>query len=109
MTFLTTFSKLIQYNRYDDNLVELLEGWEQRTRSAERGIGHRAHDARADREEKEGEVALEKIFEDGTWDNKKMVRSFARMGITDPGDVTEVKASDKEVRPAIISIYNRLN
>ncbi|KAB5590839.1 Ptenb protein [Ceratobasidium theobromae] len=72
--------------RYDDNLVELLEGWEQRTRSLEHGIGHREHGPEADRNEKEGEVALEHIFDDGTWDNRKMVRSFARMGVTDPKD-----------------------
>ncbi|ELU44388.1 ptenb protein [Rhizoctonia solani AG-1 IA] len=83
--------------RYDDNLVELLERWEQRTRSSELGIGYRAHDAEADRNEKEGETALAHIFEDGTWDNKKMVRSFARMGVTDPADVTETKESDKDV------------
>ncbi|CAE6405997.1 unnamed protein product [Rhizoctonia solani] len=82
--------------RYDDNLVELLERWEQRTRSPEHGIGHRAHDAEADRNEKEGETALAHIFEDGTWDNKKMVRSFARMGVVDPSDVTEAKESDKD-------------
>ncbi|CAE6399262.1 unnamed protein product [Rhizoctonia solani] len=82
--------------RYDDNLVELLEGWEQRTRSKEHGIGHRAHNAEADRNEKEGEAALAHIFEDGTWDNKKMVRSFARMGVIDPSDVTEVKEGDKD-------------
>ncbi|CAE6439660.1 unnamed protein product [Rhizoctonia solani] len=83
--------------RYDDNLVELLEGWEQRTRSPEHGIGYRAHGPEADRNEREGETALEHIFDDGTWDNKKMVRSFARMGITDPADVTETKESDKDV------------
>ncbi|CUA71045.1 hypothetical protein RSOLAG22IIIB_04437 [Rhizoctonia solani] len=82
--------------RYDDNLVELLEGWEQRTRSPEHGVGYRAHGPEADRNEKEGEIALEHIFDDGTWDNKKMVRSFARMGVTDPVDVTEVKESDKD-------------
>jgi hypothetical protein len=80
--------------RYDDSLAELLERWEQRTRSKEHGIGHRAHNAEADRDEKAGEVALEKIFDDGTWDNRKMVRSFARMGVTDPKDVTEVKTND---------------
>ncbi|KAF8755359.1 phosphatase [Rhizoctonia solani] len=57
--------------RYDDNLVELLERWEQRTRSSELGIGYRAHDAEADRNEKEGETALAHIFEDGTWDKKR--------------------------------------
>ncbi|KAF8734956.1 phosphatase, partial [Rhizoctonia solani] len=88
--------------RYDDNLVELLERWEQRTRSSELGIGYRAHDAEADRNEKEGETALAHIFEDGTWDNKKMVRSFARMGVTDPADVTETKESDKDQQTTII-------
>ncbi|CAE6456640.1 unnamed protein product [Rhizoctonia solani] len=82
--------------RYDDNLGELLEGWEQRTRSPKDGIGHRAHGTEADRNEKEGEVALERLFDDGTWDNKKMVRSFARMGVTDPADITEVKVADKD-------------
>ncbi|KAG8733752.1 Telomerase protein component 1 [Ceratobasidium sp. 423] len=86
----------VSLSRYDDNLVELLEGWEQRTRSPEHGIGHRAHGAEADRNEKEGEVALEYLFDDGTWDNKKMVRSFARMGVVDPADVTEVKVTDKD-------------
>ncbi|QRV81977.1 Dual specificity phosphatase, catalytic domain [Ceratobasidium sp. AG-Ba] len=82
--------------RYDDNLVEMLERWEQRTRSKDKGIGHREHGVEADKNEKEGETALAKIFEDGTWDNKKMVRSFARMGVTDPQDVTEGKVNDKD-------------
>ncbi|KAG8694399.1 Telomerase protein component 1 [Ceratobasidium sp. 394] len=82
--------------RYDDSLVELLEKWERRTRSKGKGIGHREHGVEADRDEKEGEIALAKIFDDGSWDNKKMVRSFARMGVTDPADITEAKASDKD-------------
>ncbi|KAG9104575.1 Telomerase protein component 1 [Ceratobasidium sp. 392] len=82
--------------RYDDSLVELLERWEQRTRSKEKGIGHREHGIEAERDEKEGEVALAKIFEDGSWDNRKMVRSFARMGVTDPADVTEQKVNDRD-------------
>ncbi|KAG8781483.1 Telomerase protein component 1 [Ceratobasidium sp. 428] len=82
--------------RYDDSLVELLERWEQRTRSKERGVGYREHGIDADRDEKEGEVALAKIFDDGSWDNRKMVRSFARMGVTDPTDITEQKVNDKD-------------
>ncbi|KAG8737009.1 Telomerase protein component 1 [Ceratobasidium sp. 414] len=86
----------VSLSRYDDSLVELLEQWERRTRSKDKGIGYREHGIEADRDEREGEAALAKIFDDGSWDNKKMVRGFARMGVTDPADVTEVKANDKD-------------
>lgn len=66
--------------RYDDNLVELLEKWERNTRGGDgsqmgvrqEGSAHMDNDA------------LSELFdsESGSkWDNTKMVRSFARMGI----------------------------
>ncbi|KAJ1302055.1 hypothetical protein OPQ81_000889 [Rhizoctonia solani] len=45
---------------------------------------------------KKARLRLQHLFDDGRWDNTKMVRSFARMGVTDPADVTEVKENGKD-------------
>jgi phosphatidylinositol-3,4,5-trisphosphate 3-phosphatase/dual-specificity protein phosphatase PTEN len=64
--------------RYDDELVDLLESWERQTRDEgghmglrRSGSGRRSNEAVAD------------LFETQKWDEKKMVRSFARLGMTD--------------------------
>jgi len=64
--------------RFDDELVALLESWERRTRDEgghmgllKPGSSHTGEDKLAD------------IFKTGKWDEKKMVRSFARMGASD--------------------------
>ncbi len=71
--------------RYDDGLVDLLERWEVHTRDDSSGhMGRRKPGS-----EHMGEEELGKIFEDGKWDNKKMVRSFARMGTTEEHATTK--------------------
>ena len=68
----------ISLARYDDELVDLLESWERTTREEgghmglrKPGGGHMGEDALAD------------VFKTGKWDEKKMVRSFSRMGMSD--------------------------
>ena len=63
--------------RYDDELVDLLESWEHNTRGEgghmglrKPGSGHMGEDVLAD------------VFKTGKWDEKKMVRSFSRMGMS---------------------------
>ncbi|KAH9942829.1 phosphatases II [Amylocystis lapponica] len=63
--------------RYDDELVELLETWELRTRGEGDDMGRR----RSGAERAEAE-ALAGIFVDGKWDREKMVRGFARLAVT---------------------------
>lgn len=58
--------------RYDDELVGLLEKWERHTRDEGGSMGRRTRGA--------GHIALGDVFEDGRWDDRKMVRSFARLG-----------------------------
>lgn len=74
--------------RYDDKLVEGLEDWERRSRGETLGVRAKGND------HMQGQ-AMEKMFEDGKWDEDKMVRSFARMGAVAPDAV--VKAEDQEV------------
>ncbi|KAF7430287.1 Telomerase protein component 1 [Pleurotus ostreatus] len=84
--------------RYDDGLVDLLERWEVQTRDELSGhMGRRkAGSEHMDEEE------LSKVFEDGTWDHKKMVRSFARMGTTEEHATT--KEGEEKVRGSIMTI-----
>lgn len=71
--------------RYDDELVDLLERWEVHTRDD--SSGHMSR--RKAGSEHMGEEELNKVFEDGKWDTKKMVRSFARIGATEEHTTTK--------------------
>lgn len=65
--------------RYDDELVETLEGWERQTRGEGGAMGRRKAGWEAMEGGDSGE--LRRLFaDDGKWDKGKMVRSFARMG-----------------------------
>lgn len=66
--------------RYDDTYVAELEKWEQSTRDSA-NIGLR------------GSVERKSMFEDGTWDTNKMVRSFARMS----AEEVDVEDNEKKV------------
>lgn len=84
--------------RYDDGLVDLLERWEVQTRDESSGhMGRRKAGS-----EHMGEEELSKVFEDGKWDHKKMVRSFARMGTTEEHATT--KEGEEKVRGSITRI-----
>ncbi|KAF8316846.1 hypothetical protein DL93DRAFT_2077655 [Clavulina sp. PMI_390] len=78
----------ISLARYDDQLVETLESWEKHTRDP-KSMGRRRpgsetmHDPIA----ADGEQGIAKLFDDGRWDNGKMVRSFARLGSLADSDV----------------------
>jgi len=76
--------------RYDDQLVDILESWERHTRDEgghmgirRPGSGHMGDDALAD------------VFKTQKWDEKKMVRSFARMGASDGARGEETKEMGK--------------
>ncbi|KAF8580595.1 phosphatases II [Ramaria rubella] len=62
----------ISLARYNDDFVQFLEDWENSTRDEQGHLGKR-------NEGHTGE-GVTKIFNDGKWDNGKMVRSFARFG-----------------------------
>ncbi|KAF9457558.1 phosphatases II [Collybia nuda] len=79
----------ISLARYDDNFVDVLERWEKHTRD-ETHIGSRKPGT-----EHLGEEEVGKIFSEGIWDSRKMVRSFARLGPIGDGAVVKTQ-SDKE-------------
>ena len=64
--------------RYDDELVDLLESWERQTRGEGGRMGLRKPGSG-----QRGSEALADVFKTQKWDGKKMVRSFARLGMTD--------------------------
>ncbi|KAF8899795.1 hypothetical protein CPB84DRAFT_1836771 [Gymnopilus junonius] len=66
--------------RYDDGLVDLLEEWEVYTRDLNGHFGKRRPGShhRAGSESNE-ELHLNRAFTTGTWDNGKMVKSFAHL------------------------------
>ncbi|KAF9068857.1 hypothetical protein BDP27DRAFT_1383426 [Rhodocollybia butyracea] len=79
--------------RYDDDFVEMLERWERYTRmSGESGQVHMGK--RQLGTDHFGKELLSEMFNDGRWDNKKMVRSFARLGAV--GDQSVVKGETEE-------------
>lgn len=73
--------------RYDDQLVNRLEGWEKRTRSP-RNMGRRRPGSETLQDDEHDESGLSKIFESGKWDASKMVRTFARLRTASKTDVT---------------------
>ena len=78
--------------RYDDELVDLLESWERRTREEDGHMGVRKSES-----DHMGEDALADVFKTGKWDEKKMVRSFARMGTSDGARSEETKELGKVI------------
>lgn len=74
----------ISLARYDDDLIELLEKWEEHTRSPDGQMGKRRPGS-----EYMGEESLDTFFNDGRWDSGKMVPSFAKMGAFGDGSVTK--------------------
>lgn len=70
--------------RYDDDLVDLLESWERHTRQEDGHMGLRKPGSNHI-----GGDALVDIFKTGKWDEKKMVRSFARVGMSGGGHSEE--------------------
>lgn len=92
--------------RYDDDFVETLERWERYTRlDDDNGLGHMGR--RRPGTDHFGKEMLTELFNDGRWDNKKMVRSFARMGAT--GEPAVVKSETEEVMSfSICRIYSVL-
>ncbi|KAI0372044.1 phosphatases II [Pilatotrama ljubarskyi] len=78
--------------RYDDDFVETLEEWERFTRDESGDMGVRRKGA----EQMDGQTFAD-LFKEGRFDNKKMVRSFARMGTLRDEDIQkeESKADGK--------------
>ncbi|KAJ3862635.1 phosphatases II [Lentinula novae-zelandiae] len=79
--------------RYDDDFVETLERWERYTRM-DSGSDQGYMGRREPGKDHFGKESLGKLFVDGRWDSKKMVRSFARMGA--PGEQSFVKEYTEE-------------
>lgn len=76
--------------RYDDDLVNALERWEQSTRDTT-NLGRRKH---------ESSESVSGIFTSDKWDKEKMVRTFARMG--DNGKLpSEMNSTDESIK-----VYN---
>ncbi|CAA7268469.1 unnamed protein product [Cyclocybe aegerita] len=81
--------------RYDDTLVDLLEEWETHTRDSDGHMGKRRPGSEhMKRGETTEEDVLNEVFLSGKWDKGKMVRSFARLGVTDGAG--EVNAVDEK-------------
>ncbi|KAJ4468784.1 phosphatases II [Lentinula aciculospora] len=79
--------------RYDDDLVETLERWERYTRmNSKSGQGYMGR--RGSGTDHFGKEILGELFTDGRWDNKKMVRSFARMGALGERSVVKHKTEE---------------
>ena len=78
--------------RYDDELVDLLESWERRSRDEDGRMGVRKPGS-----DRMGEDALADVFKTGKWDEKKMVRSFARMGMSGGASSEETKELGKVI------------
>ncbi|KII91188.1 hypothetical protein PLICRDRAFT_156068 [Plicaturopsis crispa FD-325 SS-3] len=74
--------------RYDDEFVDMLEGWERHTRDEHMGKRKKGSEHR-DAEE------LSDVFADDKWDGSKMVRSFARLGAVGDASVQK-EASEKD-------------
>jgi phosphatidylinositol-3,4,5-trisphosphate 3-phosphatase/dual-specificity protein phosphatase PTEN len=73
--------------RYDDDLVNALERWEQSTRDIT-NLGRRKH---------KSSESVSGIFTSDKWDKEKMVRTFARMG--DNGKLpSEMNSKDESIK-----------
>ncbi|KAK0197271.1 hypothetical protein F5146DRAFT_1014777 [Armillaria mellea] len=82
----------ISFARYDDDLIESLEKWEEHTRSLDGQMGKRRPGS-----EHMAEESLDTFFNDGRWDSGKMVPSFAKMGAFGDGSVTKTNDEDNKV------------
>ncbi|PBK77978.1 phosphatases II [Armillaria solidipes] len=82
----------ISLARYDDDLIESLEKWEEHSRSPDGQMGKRRPGS-----EHMGEESLDTFFNDGRWDSGKMVPSFAKMGAFGDGSVTKTNDRDNKV------------
>ena len=82
----------ISLARYDDELVNLLESWERHTRyeGGPMGLGK-------PESEHMGECSLADVFKTGKWDEEKMVRSFARMGMLNGARTEQTKDLGKVI------------
>ena len=78
--------------RYDDQLVDILESWERHTRDEGGHMGIRRPGSGY-----RGDDAIGDVFETRKWDEKKMVRSFARMGMLDGARREETKETGKVI------------
>lgn len=73
--------------RYDDDLVDALEHWEQSTRDIT-NLGRRKF---------ESSESVSGIFTGDKWDKEKMVRNFARMG-DDGKPPSEMTSADESIK-----------
>ena len=78
--------------RHDDELVDLLESWERHTREEGGHMGLRKPGS----DHMDEDVVVD-VFKTGKWDEKKMVRSFARMGMSGDTCSEETKELGKVI------------
>lgn len=82
----------ISLARYDDGLVDLLESWERHTRDEGGDMGLRKPGS-----DQVGDDMLADVFNTQKWDEKKMVRSFARMGTSEGARKEETPEQGKVI------------
>jgi len=82
----------ISLARYDDGLVDLLESWERYTRDEG---GHMA--LRKPGSDHMDDDVLSDVFKTRKWDQEKMVRGFARMGVSEGAPREETKEQEKVI------------
>ena len=78
--------------RYDDGLVDLLESWDRHTRDEGGHMGLRKPGSDC-----MGDAALADLFNSREWDEGKMVRSFARMGVSEGARREETREQGKVI------------
>ncbi|KAI0065275.1 hypothetical protein BV25DRAFT_1836579 [Artomyces pyxidatus] len=98
--------------RYDDTLVDTLERWERWSREIGiGGFGRRRRggdhiprskapeqDDAAGKTNAEFEEGIQDVFKEGKWDQTKMVRSFAKLGVVPGQEVREGKIITETLR-----------
>ncbi|KAG6873887.1 hypothetical protein C0995_009666 [Termitomyces sp. Mi166 len=77
--------------RYDDELIDVLEECERRTRDENGRMGVRRPDS-----DLSGEEDIRDLFKSARWDKEKMVRTFARMGAVGDSAIAREKGEGKD-------------
>ncbi|TFY77592.1 hypothetical protein EWM64_g6420 [Hericium alpestre] len=91
----------VSLSRYDDPLVQVLEKWERWSRAkGPGGMGRRREggDVMPAEGNEGAQEHIGDIFKDERWDAKKMVRSFARLGVVADEDVQVGKIVTRKLR-----------
>jgi len=85
----------VSLSRYKDDFVDTLESWERHTRDESGRMGKRKPDAGQMQVGEDNEEKLEDLFQDGKWDQDKMIKIFSHLSTS---DVQVVAPATGEVR-----------